>query len=106
MVVDFVYPDGLPDVASNRRASSRASTGVLPRRTLCAGVRYRRGWVRRHNLARNQPIEQMTYTGEALLYGRNAYFVGELLHPRRDVKRLGAPRQFRHVPHDLKISCR
>src|SRR5437763_7303464 len=54
-------------LSSSARASAGSSTGVLPRRHDVAGPEHRAGWVDRHDLVGDQPIEQMTDRGEPLL---------------------------------------
>ena len=47
-----------------------------------------RGRIHRDDLARHQPVEQMTDRGEALLDGRRGSFAAKLLDVGRDVQRL------------------
>ena len=54
-------------LSSSARASSGASTGVLPTFTTCDGPRTDAGRVHRHHLAGHQPVEQMAQRRQPLL---------------------------------------
>ena len=74
--------------SSSARASEGSSTGVLPRFTLWDGPADGGGGVHRHDLAGDQPVEQVADRGEALLHGGGRALAAELLDVGGDMQRL------------------
>jgi hypothetical protein len=75
-------------LSSSARASEGSSNGVCPVVTIVARVSHRVRRVDRHDLAGNQPIEQVADRGKPLLDARRGQLARRHLDPRRDMHRL------------------
>ena len=75
-------------LSMSARASFGSITGVLPTFTDMRRAAHRSGRVRRNDLTRHQPIEQMAQRRELRLDGRGRVLLLLHLDPGGDVKRL------------------
>jgi hypothetical protein len=75
-------------LSSSARASDGSSTGVCPDRHDVPGPAHRRGRVDWHDLAGDEPIEQLPDRGEPLLDARRREFARAGFDPGGDVHRL------------------